>query len=385
MRVQNLIARHRWVLLGAGAVIQLAVGIPSAFGAFFAPLQKEYRLEETPLTLVFACIIGFFGLGCVAGGALRDRRGPRCAGLWGAALLGAGFCFLLFAPAGSALALIAGFSAPVGLGCAFLTPAVLTAAQRWYPDRQGLATGVVGLGMGLSGAALSLLSRWLLPALGVRWGFAALGGLLALLTAAGSAFLCDPPGKAQRAKPESLWSVAHSRAFWLLFSATALAAPSVLLFSPVIAELAGERGLGEGAALALVALGSAGSAAGRLAAPALSDRLGRRRVDKALFAALCALSAGFGFAGGWLLFLLWPALTFCYAGQAALLPTMAVDLFGPAGAGRNFGLLALGQSAGSVGFTLLAAALGGAPVRHLVAVGAAAAGFAALWMLGKRG
>lgn len=109
------------MLLVAGAVIQLAVGIPSAFGAFFAPLREEYRLEETPLTLVFACIIGFFGLGCVAGGALRDRRGPRCAGLWGAALLGAGFCFLLFAPAGSALALIAGFSAPVGLGCAFLT------------------------------------------------------------------------------------------------------------------------------------------------------------------------------------------------------------------------------------------------------------------------
>ena len=385
--MQKFVQKRRWVLLAAGAAIQLAVGIPSAFGAFFGPLREGYEISETAGTLVFACVIGFFGLGCVLGGALRDRKGPRPAALLGSGLLGGGFGLLALLPAGSPALLILGFSAPVGLGCAFLTPAVLTAAQRWYPDRRGLATGVIGLGMGLSGAALSLLARLLLPALGVRGGFAALGGLLALVAAAGSLFLCDPPGE-QTAPPKDqqpALQVVKSRPFLLVFAATALAAPSVLLFSPLIVELAAERGLAENLAFAAVAIGSAGSAAGRLAAPALSDRLPRRGVDMGLFAALCGLSIGFAFAGGWLVLLLWAALTFCYAGQAALLPTLAVDLFGPDSAGRNYGLLALGMSAGSVGFTLLAAALGGAPVRHLVAAVCAGVGFLALLALGKDG
>ena len=56
----------------------------------------------------------------------------------------------------------------------------------------------------------------------------------------------------------------------------------------------------------------------------------------------------FGFAGGWLLVAAYAGLTFCYSGGAAVQPALNTDLFGLPHAGINYGLLALGMSAGSL-------------------------------------
>ena len=74
-------------------------------------------------------------------------------------------------------------------------------------------------------------------------------------------------------------------------------------------------------------------------------------------------------------------LTFCYSALAAVLPAFSTDLFGLPHAGVNYGFLALGQSAGSLLFPLLAGALGLEAGRHWLALGAAAAGFGCIWFL----
>ena len=175
----------------------------------------------------------------------------------------------------------------------------------------------------------------------------------------------------------------RTRQYWLCTAAVCLSTPAVLLFSPVILELGQERGLSESAARLSVVIGSVGSAAGRLAMPALSDKIGRRAVDLALFAGLAGLSVAFAFAGGWWVVAVYTALTFCYSGEAAVLPSFCSDLFGLKHAGVNYGFLALGMSAGSIGFPLAARALGLEAGRHWLAAGAAAAGFLLLLALGR--
>ena len=128
----------------------------------------------------------------------------------------------------------------------------------------------------------------------------------------------------------------------------------------------------------MVAVGAAGSAAGRLSLAAAGDKLGRRAVLIAAFGALAALSAGFAFAKEWLFLAVYAGLCFFYAGQAAVLPSLCTDLFGMKHTGVNYGFLALGMSAGSIGFPLAARALGLEAGRHWLAAGAAAAGFACL-------
>ena len=165
----------------------------------------------------------------------------------------------------------------------------------------------------------------------------------------------------------------------------AFSTPAVLLFSPIILKLGVERGLDENAALWSVVLGSVGSAAGRLLMPMLSDRIGRRPTDMLLFAVSLGLSAGFAFAQGWWVVACYAGLTFCYSGLAAVLPALSTDLFGFPHAGVNYGFLALGQSVGSLAFPAAANLWGLEAGRHWLAVGGAAAGFAAMWALKSAG
>ena len=62
-------------------------------------------------------------------------------------------------PGGSAGSFFLAFSIPAGLGTAFLYPSIQSCAQKWYAGRKGLATGVIGGAVGLSGAFLTIFVR----------------------------------------------------------------------------------------------------------------------------------------------------------------------------------------------------------------------------------
>ena len=460
-RLQAFLQKCPWSILAAGAAIQILTGVPSAWGVFQRGVCEGYSLDAESASMIFSLTIGFFGIGCILGGLLQDKRGPRAAGLAGAVLLSGGFCAASIVPAGAPWLFYGAFSVPVGLGCAFLYPAVMSCAQKWYAGRKGLATGVIGGAVGASGAVLTVCGRFLIGRWGIRAAFCTLGLAMLLVCGAGAAILEDPqtppggeaapgakegqkaenkqkkkarqnaaaifksgakqiagaafPGKAgqaARSEPQSgaeqtTGSISKSRKksgdqnrnaqdeahnytvremlrtpqYWLMFAVVGLATPSVLLFSPVIVELAQERGLSETAALACIVVGSVFSAAGRLLMPWLSDKIGRRYTDMLLLGALCGLSVWFAFAAGWLVMLVYALLTFCYSGEAAVIPAAGTDLFGPKHAGVNYGFLALGMSAGSVGFPLLARGMANAAARHIIAARAPAAGFVCLCFL----
>ena len=388
---QQFAAKHPWTILAAGAAIQVLTGLPAAWGVFQQPVMEEYGLSEQGAGYAFGILIAAFGVGCVLGGFLQDRHGPRCAGLWGTALLCGGFFAAGLLPPGSAEAFFLAFSIPAGLGTAFLYPSIQSCAQKWYADRKGLATGVIGGAVGLSGAFLTVFVRtavrgfWVVQ--GIRGAFWALGAVTLPVCLVGSLLLQDPPQTGQTQKPQENGKniidlaprqMLRTKQYWLCAGAVCFSTPAVLLFSPIILKLGMERGLEEQAALWSVVLGSVGSAAGRLLMPLLSDRIGRRPTDMLLFAVSAGLSAGFAFAQGWGVVACYAGLTFCYSALAAVLPALSTDLFGFPHAGVNYGFLALGQSVGSLAFPFAANFFGLEVGRHWMAVAAAGAGFACI-------
>ena len=388
---QQFAAKHPWTILAAGAAIQVLTGLPAAWGVFQQPVMEEYGLSEQGAGYAFGILIAAFGVGCVLGGFLQDRHGPRCAGLWGTALLCGGFFAAGLLPPGSAEAFFLAFSIPAGLGTAFLYPSIQSCAQKWYADRKGLATGVIGGAVGLSGAFLTVFVRtavrgfWVVQ--GIRGAFWALGAVTLPVCLVGSLLLQDPPQTGQPQKPQengkntidlAPQQMLRTKQYWLCAGAVCFSTPAVLLFSPIILKLGMERGLEEQAALWSVVLGSVGSAAGRLLMPLLSDRIGRRPTDMLLFAVSAGLSAGFAFAQGWGVVACYAGLTFCYSALAAVLPALSTDLFGFPHAGVNYGFLALGQSVGSLAFPFAANFFGLEVGRHWMAVAAAGAGFACI-------
>ena len=388
---QQFAAKHPWTILAAGAAIQVLTGLPAAWGVFQQPVMEEYGLSEQGAGYAFGILIAAFGVGCVLGGFLQDRHGPRCAGLWGTALLCGGFFAAGLLPPGSAWAFFLAFSIPAGLGTAFLYPSIQSCAQKWYADRKGLATGVIGGAVGLSGAFLTVFVRtavrgfWVVQ--GIRGAFWALGAVTLPVCLVGSLLLQDPPQTGQTQKPQdngkntidlAPQQMLRTKQYWLCAGAVCFSTPAVLLFSPIILKLGMERGLEEQAALWSVVLGSVGSAAGRLLMPLLSDKIGRSPTDMLLFAVSAGLSAGFAFAQGWGVVACYAGLTFCYSALAAVLPALSTDLFGFPHAGVNYGFLALGQSVGSLAFPFAANFFGLEVGRHWMAVAAAGAGFACI-------
>ena len=389
--MQKLSQKHPWAILAAGAAIQVLTGLPAAWGVFQQPVMEEYGLSEQGAGYAFGILIAAFGVGCVIGGFLQDRKGPRCAALWGTALLCGGFFAAALLPGEKGGFFFGVFSIPAGLGTAFLYPSIQSCAQKWYADRKGLATGVIGGAVGLSGAFLTVFVRtavrgfWVVQ--GIRGAFWALGAVTLPVCLVGSLLLQDPPQTGQTQKPQENGKntidlaprqMLRTKQYWLCAGAVCFSTPAVLLFSPIILKLGMERGLEEQAALWSVVLGSVGSAAGRLLMPLLSDRIGRRPTDMLLFAVSAGLSAGFAFAQGWGVVACYAGLTFCYSALAAVLPALSTDLFGFPHAGVNYGFLALGQSVGSLAFPFAANFFGLEAGRHWMAVAAAGAGFACI-------
>ena len=296
-----------WAILAAGAAIQVLTGLPAAWGVFQKPVMEEYGLSEQGAGYAFGVLIAAFGVGCVIGGFLQDKRGPRFAALWGTGLLCGGFFAAAALPAGKGSFFFGVFSIPAGLGTAFLYPSIQSCAQKWYRGRKGLATGVIGGAVGLSGAFLTVFVRTALrgfgPVQGIRGAFWALGALTLPVCLAGSALLTDPPPEKPRPGGQGKGDAAPSldlsprqmlgtHQYWLCAGAVCFSTPAVLLFSPIILKLGMERGLDESAALWAVVLGSVGSAAGRLLMPLLSDKIGRRPTDLIRRADLLLLGAG---------------------------------------------------------------------------------------------
>ena len=358
---QQFAAKHPWTILAAGAAIQILTGLPAAWGVFQQPVMDEFSLTEDGAGYAFGILIAAFGVGCVIGGFLQDKKGPRCAALWGTGLLCGGFFAAALLPGEKGAWFWAVFSIPAGLGTAFLYPSIQSCAQKWYAGRKGLATGVIGGAVGLSGAFLTGFVRTALkgfgPVQGIRGAFWALGALTLPVCLVGSALLTDPPPAKQKPEEQGRGKgtpsldlaplqMLRTKQYWLCAGAVCCSTP-----------------------------------AGRLLMPLLSDRIGRRPTDLILFGVSLGLSAAFLFAQGWLVVAVYAGLTFCYSALAAVLPSLSTDLFGLPHAGVNYGFLALGQSVGSLAFPFAANLWGLATGRHWLAMAGAAAGFVCIWAL----
>lgn len=120
--MQAFLKQHRWVILAAGAAIQVLTGVPAAWGVFQSGVCEGYSLSQENAAMIFSLTICFFGIGCILGGLLQDKKGPRTAGLAGAVLLAAGFCGCGLHPGGKSVVLLRCVQHACGAGlCVFVS------------------------------------------------------------------------------------------------------------------------------------------------------------------------------------------------------------------------------------------------------------------------
>jgi len=150
---------NRWVIAIAGTVVMVTIGCLYSWGLFTQPLLVAYGWDLRTTTWAYAIAnFSLAAVGALIGGFWQDRAGPRNVAMVGVALWGAGNVLAgLGTPGGGAPWLYAtyGIMGGIGAGMAYITPVAMV--TKWFPDRKGLAGGLVAAGFGLGAFVYNLL------------------------------------------------------------------------------------------------------------------------------------------------------------------------------------------------------------------------------------
>jgi MFS transporter, OFA family, oxalate/formate antiporter len=165
---------NRWLLAGAGVLMQVALGAVYAWSVFRDPLIKACGWSISEVTFTFSIAILVLGFAAFLGGLWMSRVGPRVVGIT------AGFCYGLGVSLASlsagriwVLYLTYGVLGGLGLGLAYIVP--IATLVKWFPDRRGFITGLAVAGFGGGALLTAPVAASLIQQVGVLSTFAILG------------------------------------------------------------------------------------------------------------------------------------------------------------------------------------------------------------------
>jgi len=284
----------RSITLGIAALTTFLPGaiVFGYIGVIGRRWQETLELPRSSIASLMFFTLASFSTGLTAAGFLESRYGRRLVSLVGTAC-SAGSMLLVVHPSGLLGLRLWGVIASVGTAFVYL-PALAT-AQRLFPDRRGLATGVVAAiysgGAALTSSAMASLLR--------SHGEAYLAYLIAGTTA-GLGILCAfiaLPGRdrsrataahaAAKQAGASLRQIVGSRSFLFLLLALAIQGGASIALITHATEYGSSISLGPSEAVLLIVGFNAGSALSRLFMGGLSDAIGRTRT-MAIASGMCA-------------------------------------------------------------------------------------------------
>ena len=332
-------------------VLQVCFGTVYAWSFFQTLLVRQLGWSFTETAWAFSLTILSLGTSAAWAGALLPRVGPRRLAVAGSVMFAAGYLLGSLALHLNILALFYvgyGVIGGAGIGLGYVTPVATVA--KWFPDKKGLATGIVVMGFGVGAF---LLSKGLAPLLVSHLAgdlsrvFLGLGVIFAAVLIPCSLLLSNPPVAAEAAaeqthsdESDSVAPYLRSSEFvlmWIVFFFNIAAGISVISFqSELLQEVWGLADpTVEPATLAeygatLIAISSLCNGVGRLFWGLLSDRLGRVRVFRILLASQMVV---FGILmterNPWVFSILVCYILLCFGGGFATMPSFVLDVFGP--------------------------------------------------------
>lgn len=360
---------NRWFIALAGTGLQLCLGTVYAWSYFQKPLVETYGWSNAQVAWTFSLAICCLGLAAAWGGLQLSRLGPRRLAVTGGVLFGLGHLVAALALHLHSLPLLHfgyGVLAGCGLGLGYVTPVATVA--KWFPDKKGLATGMVIMGFGFGAL---LMSKVFAPLLYRASGgdlvmvFAWLGmGFLPVVTGLGT-LLQNPPGTASSNHPSGAASLSTilphllSRRFlimWFVFFANILAGISLISFqSPLFQSVWAQRDPAlskevlAGCGATLIAVSSLFNGLGRILWGAASDRLGRARSFQLMLGSQIGVFLLLTQTGNpWWFGALVCYVLLCYGGGFGSMPSLVLDTFGPANMPILYGAILTAWSAAGI-------------------------------------
>jgi OFA family oxalate/formate antiporter-like MFS transporter len=342
----------RWLPIIGGISLNLALGSLYAWSVFVLPLEKEFGWNRAQTSWVYTIAIVCFAATFIIAGKLQDAKGPRVCAFLGALLVGGGFA--LSSLTTSLLFLYSTFGVVVGIGNGFGYSAPTPVASKWFPDRRGLAVGLMVGGYGAGSAIIGPVANWLIANHGWRPTFRILGLAFFIMGLIGTALLKNPPADFKAPAPSPTTAAARrpsvdmrtldmisTPTFVALWIAYCLGTTAGQMMISQLVPFMRSVGLTAPEAAFAITIAAFGNAGGRILSGALSDSLGRVTTLKVMVVvSMLVMSAlGMGVVQIVALYTLVAAGYWCYGTQLSVFASTTADFYGTRYLGMNYGAL----------------------------------------------
>ena len=343
----------------------------TAFAALFSvvglslyglPLYYDFMVRElgwsrtmvTSGNAISKLVVGpLFGF---AAGWIVDRFGPRRLMMAGIVMAGGALVGLGAVSAASLFYFFYFFNA-LGYVCGGPLPSQVL-LSRWFDRTRGQAMGIAYLGIGIGGALVPFIAKWMTDAFGWRGSLQALGVLVVAIALPLAYFVREPSNKSADAETRGTASLAppaprsgrdsialpailRTPAFYLLaFGSMCSIAAVGGTNQHLKLYLSIDRAYSQGDAARIISLVLAISIGGRLLMGWLADRMPRKHVMVLIYLLVATAIP---------LLLLRPSTAGLYVfaaifglglgGEYLIIPLMAGELFGVAALGRIMGIV----------------------------------------------
>ena len=139
------LAQTRLILIGAGLLLSLGMGIRQSLGLFLTPVTRDLGLTAADFTLAVAVQNIVWGLSQAPVGALADRFGLRVTMMIGATIYVLGLAVMAGAGGMPAL-IVSGLLIGMALSCTASSLAMTATARAVSEARRSKVLGIVSLG-----------------------------------------------------------------------------------------------------------------------------------------------------------------------------------------------------------------------------------------------
>lgn len=285
----------RWLFLAFASLTLLLGGLIYSWSILKSPLADEFGWNPTQLALNFTITICCFGIGGLISGFLAKKFSPGIRLMGSALLIFAGFFLASIVDAGSLWLLYISYGLLGGIGIGVLYNTSIATIGEWFPDKKGLASGIMLMCFGFSTLIFGSLAGSLIadPQFGWRKTYLLMGAVMAAVVFVFGLIIRRPaepvdapanPAAASGTRDYTAAEMLKTATFWKLFIALTLLASIGNVTLSFAKDFAVFTGSVETAAITIVGIMSVCNGLGRLFAGAVYDNMTLRKSQLAISA-----------------------------------------------------------------------------------------------------
>ncbi|CDF59258.1 L-lactate MFS transporter [Thermobrachium celere] len=344
----------RWLYVVLGILIFICLGTVYSWSIFRKPLEKALSLNSTQSSLPFMTFLAFYAFLMPLGGKLISKYSPKIVLIIGSILVGLGWIGSSFSKNIVMLTITYGVVAGSGVGIAYGVP--IGVVSRWFPDKKGLALGILLSGFGMSPFVTAPIAKKLIDMYGVFTSFKLLGIIfLFILIVLSLPFKF--PNENVKTNTEDYNSLSPTemlkdRKFYILWTCFAIATFVGLMIIGITGPMGEDIiGIPSTTMAFYVSLFSIFNGIGRPLFGYLSDKLGPSKVillsyTLISFATLSILF--FNNAKTFLFVLSFVIFWMNFGGWLSIAPTLTSKFFGPKYYSENYGIVFTAYGIGAI-------------------------------------